>query len=223
MNDGFQFLDLIILAMIAGFIALRLRNVLGRRHGDEPRPSAEELKGPGGQPRDGERRHEAGRDQSETVVRLEQDPALRKAFREILRQESWFDIDGFLDGARAVYPIILEAFWNGDRDALRPYLNDDVYQQFSEAIEAREQAGQRIEAKVMDLLEARITAADVKGDTAELTVGFTAEIVSVTRDAEDRIVEGTLSDTIQIKDVWTFERHLGSEDPNWALIATRSE
>lgn len=223
MNEGFQFLDIIILAMIAGFIALRLRSILGRRHEDENQPSAGDF----ALPRQTSPQEDAARGEgaglSALTQRLHRHPEIGRGLKAIARAEPWFDVDSFLEGARSVYPIILDAFWRGDREALKPYLSPEVLTQFSEAIAAREKAGHHVEAKVMEILDAEIIAAEVRGEDAEITVRYRAEIISVTRDAEDRVVEGTLSDTVNIVDVWTFERRLKSEDPNWILIATRSE
>jgi len=224
MGNGFQFIDIIILAMIAGFIALRLRSVLGRRTGGEQRPAPGTVqRGPGMR---GDYEQSAGGDgagPSETVVRLESDPKLRKGFRTIAQADPNFDVDIFLDGARAVYPMILDAFWNGDRETLGQFLSDDVYGEFEAAVSGRVEAGQQIEGRVVDLTDLEIIEAGMNGRMAEITVRYTAEIVSVIRDSEGNVVEGDVSDTTTVTDIWTFQHDTGTDDPNWVLIATRSE
>jgi len=224
MGEGFQFIDIILLAMVAAFIALRLRSVLGRRSEDESRPAADSV--PPGQRMPGN--YEAGGSgepagPSETVVRLEGNPKLRKGFREISQADSDFDVDVFLEGARAVYPIILDAFWNGDRDTLSQYLSEDVQSEFATALDAREKAGHSVEGRVVDLTEVEIVEASMNGRMAEISVRYVSEIVSVTRDADGNVVEGDVSDTTTVTDIWTFERDTKSNDPNWTLVATRSE
>lgn len=221
MDGGIQFIDIILLAAVAAFIALRLRSVLGRRTGNEDQPAPDSVTGPGA--RTGEYETAGGSDPaqpSDAVVRMESDPELRRAYREIRRADSSVDIDIFMEGARAVYPMVLDAFWSGDRETLQRFLGDDVYKEFESAIDAREKAGQTVEGRVVDLTDARITQAALNEGQVELTVAFTAEIVLVTRNAEGEAVEGELSDTVTANDVWTFARAAGSDDPAWALIAT---
>lgn len=223
MGSGFQFIDIIILAMIAGFVALRLRSVLGRRTGDESTHRPESVpRSRGGQA--SETRAEAAESvPSDVVVRLEADPAIRKALREMRRHEADFDVETFIEGARAIYPMILEAFWQGDRETLEKFLSEDVAGRFIAAIDAREAANHEIEARVVELSEPAIHDAGVDGRTATITVAYTAELVSVTRDAEGHVIDGNETDTVEVRDIWTFERRLGSDDPNWVLVATRSE
>lgn len=218
MGEGFQFIDIILLAMIAGFIALRLRSVLGRREHDD-HPTVTEPMGRTSYDRNAQ--EQAPR--SDTVVRLESDPELRRAYREIRRVDPDFDADNFLEGAQSVYPVILEAFWKGDRETLKNFLSDEVFAQFGSAIKAREEADQEVEGRVVDFSDIRIAEAAVEGTLVEITVRFEAEIVSVTKDAEGKVVEGNVSDTVTVTDLWTFERDAESDDPNWTLIATRTE
>lgn len=223
MGEGFQFIDIILLAMVAGFIALRLRSVLGRRTGEE-QGQAEGLarrmdtahQGEPGNP-------EGAAGPSDTVVRLEADPVLRKAFREMRRIEPHLDVDVFLDGARSVYPMILDAFWQGDRKTLDQFLSEDVKADFLAALDAREAANQTVEGKVIELSESTIIKAALSGRVAEITVRFEAEVVSVTKSPDGEIIEGNVSDTTTVHDVWTFERTLGSDDPAWLLVATRND
>lgn len=223
MGSGFQFIDIIIIAMIAGFVALRLRSVLGRRTGDESTHRPEAVPQPHNGTASEVRPDAPVAVSSDTVIRLEADPSIRKALREMRRYEPGFDVEIFIEGARAVYPMVLEAFWKGDRAALEPFLSKEVATQFGAAIDTREEQGHEVEARIIELAEPAIRDATVSGRTAAITVGYTAELVSVTRDGEGRVVDGNETDSVEVHDIWTFERRLGSDDPNWTLVATRSE
>lgn len=222
MDSGFQFIDIVLLAMVAGFIALRLRSVLGRRTGEER--SSRELSGRGGTGDDiaGAEASETAAGRSEAVARLEDDPRLGRALAAIRRADPQFDVDRFLDGARAAYSLILEAFWGGEKETLRRFLSEDVYREFVDVIEARKAAGHTLEARLIDLVDQRITDLALRDGMVEVTVTFEAEIVSVTRDGEGRVVEGKESDSIRVVDIWTFARPAASADPNWTLVATHA-
>ena len=219
MDNGFQFIDIILLAMVAGFIALRLRSVLGRRTGEEPPP--QEVLEHGRVAADGAVLG-AGPGLSEAVQKLESDTRMRRALREIRQADPDFDVDRFLEGAKAAYSLILEAFWSGDKETLKRFLNDDVYEQFVSVIDERAAAGHTLEARIVDLVGVEITDLTLRGRMVEVSVTYRAEIVSVTRDREGRLVSGNESDTTSVVDVWTFARAAASDDPNWTLIATHS-
>ena len=216
-------LDIILLAMLAGFIILRLRSELGKKTGNEPLPPAA--------PRaSGDTARAASRDDTKAdghgadnnVIDMEEDPALRKGYQQIRRADSSFDLPTFMEGAQAAYEMILEAFWAGDRETLRSFLDDSVYGQFSAALDAREQNGYRVENKLIDVAKAEVISAQLLDRSAELTVHFTAEIVAVTKDADGNLIEGDLSDAVEVNDRWTFARDTRSRDPNWTLVATRA-
>lgn len=219
--------DIVILAMIAGFIILRLRAELGKKTGDEPPYPPHQM------PRDMMGDSQGGRDNvtadvrvdsAETghVVDLSSDPAVRDGLARIRRADSRFNPAQFLEGAAAAYRMILEAFWSGDRDTLATFLSDDVYQQFVGAVESRDAAGHVLDNRVLDIDGAVIDDASLEGRTASITVHFTSDIVAVTRDSEGYVVEGNVSDTVTVNDIWTFARDTKASDPNWQLVATRS-
>ncbi|WP_262692449.1 Tim44/TimA family putative adaptor protein [Kordiimonas aestuarii] len=216
-------LDIILLAMLAGFIILRLRSELGKKTGNEPLPpAAPRSSAQTGRPSS---REDATQDipgREDNVVELEENPALRKAYQDIRRVDSSFDVPTFMEGASAAYEMILEAFWAGDRETLKGFLDDSVYQQFSSALDAREENGYKVENKLIDVANAEITKAQLQNRMAELTVHFTAEIIAVTKDADGNLVEGDLSDAVEVNDRWTFARDTRSRDPNWTLVATRA-
>lgn len=213
--------EIIILAMIAAFIFLRLRSVLGRRPDEDSAPGA---------PGQGPLHRAPAQSQSSTpseepgqVVPMEADPALRRGYRAIRSVDAGFDAEAFVQGAMGAYSLILESFWAGNKDDLRPFVSDDVYEQFAGAIDSRAEQGHEVRNKIIDLSGAQAVAAGVDNDLAEIDVKFTAEIVTYVVDGEGRGVEGNPSDTIEVQDIWTFQRPVQSSDPNWVLVATRSE
>lgn len=216
-------LDIILIAMLAGFIALRLRSELGKKTGNEPLPPAAG-RAPYAQdnaPTIDADAVEVGRTQAD-VIDLASDPDVRAGLSDIRRADSYFDAGQFLDGAKGAYQMILEAFWAGDKAALKDFLDDTVFSQFSAAIDQREKDGLTLENRILDVTEAKISAAHMIKRSAELTIDFSAEIIAVTRDADGKLVDGDLSDAIDLSDKWTFARDTRSKDPNWTLIATRA-
>lgn len=226
MNDGFQFLDIVVLAMIAGFIALRLGSVLGRRTGNERRPSPGGLEGSGetnDNAADLSAKDRAAQDPSPLAAGVTPDSSLGKALSRIMVADRSFDTEQFIGGASGAFEMILTAFSHGDRETLEPLVNEDVYSDFATAIDAREEAEQTLDTQIVDLVPPTIENATLDGSIAEITVLFEAEIISVLRDSEGRILEGNPSDTETIKNVWTFARDTSTRDPNWLLIATESQ
>ena len=215
-------LDIILLAMLAGFIILRLRSELGKKTGNEPLPPAA--------PRASHRGEQGGvtdqrgnaPQQDNNVIDMEEDADLRRGYQDIRRADHNFDVPTFTEGAKAAYEMILEAFWAGDRDTLKEFLDDGVFNQFSAALDAREQNGYKVENKLIDIDETNIIKAQLTGRTAEVTVHFKAELIAVTKDADGNLVEGDLSDAVEVNDRWTFARDTKSRDPNWLLVATRA-
>ena len=215
-------IEIIFLAMLAGFIALRLVSVLGKRTGHE-KPAGDsyarstaELAPPPGAPADV--RMPVALDMPEGTG-----PELRAPLQEIAMTEPGFDPRRFLEGARAAYGMILQAFWEGKAEDLDALVSDDVALQFRRAIEMRQAEGLRLENRLLRIDRAQIENVHVQGRMAEITVRFDADLVAVTRDRNDNVIAGSLSDAVQTHDVWTFSRHLGAQDPNWLLIATDAQ
>lgn len=215
-------LDIILLAMLAAFILLRLRSELGKKTGNEPLPPAAPRPGRDGARATVDADYEDVSARDETVIDLEEDPALRRGYQDIRRADPSFDVPTFVGGARAAYEMILEAFWSGDKETLRTFLDDSVYSQFTAAIDAREQNGYRLENRLVDVAESNIVEAKLEGKTAELIVSFKAEIIAVTKDSDGNLIEGNLSEAVEVNDSWTFARDTRSRDPNWLLVATRA-
>ena len=213
-------LEIVILAMVAGFLGLRLYSVLGRRaeHEEEPIPSRfERSEERVDDPAAGERRSILP---AAVSKRRDAADANEAGVRAIAAADPRFDITGFLDGAKGAYGLILEAFWEGDRDTLRDLCDDDVYAHFVEAIDARAAAGETLENRLIRIEDATISSARLDGRVARVAVLFVADIAAVTRSAAGEVVAGSLNDAIESRDVWTFMRHLDAPGPDWTLDET---
>jgi predicted lipid-binding transport protein (Tim44 family) len=142
---------------------------------------------------------------------------------EIRDSDESFDPEGFVQGARTAYDMVLTSFATGDTDTLRALLDDDVYDDFRRAISDRDSRKETLETTVVAIKKADVIEASARGRLAELTIKFVSEIVNVTRDANNEVISGDPRDVQEITDFWTFLRDMRSNDPNWKLIATRTE
>ena len=213
---------IVILALVALFIGLRLYSVLGERTGHEQQPILK--------PADPDARVEPRPAQPSVVPPTAQDsadmaflPMAGPGVRALMAADPTFDVARFLEGAKAAYRMILEAFWKGDLDALRPHVDDHVYETFSAAVEQRQKEGLKLDNRLVAVDQAVISEASVEQNVAVLTVRFEADIAAITRNAEGEVVAGSLSDAVQTRDLWTFRRDVASRDPNWVLIETDEE
>jgi predicted lipid-binding transport protein (Tim44 family) len=240
MGDGFQFLDIILFGAIAAFFVLRLRGVLGKRTGHDkptadpfsPREKAEDeddkviaLPDRGKNGRAEETAEEDAGAAEDVAEPLEGEAAttpLVASLRQVKRADKSFDEDEFVIGARTAFEWVIDAFAQGDAKTLRPLLSNDVYGDFSGAIEERENAGQSLETTLVGITEAQIIEAELQGRTAFVTIKFVSEQVNVVRDSDGEVVEGDPSHATKITDIWTFARNTRSRDPDWTLVATRS-
>jgi predicted lipid-binding transport protein (Tim44 family) len=222
MGEDNWLIEIVVLAMLAGFIALRLVSVLGRRTGhEEPagdlvRRSPAEALPP---------MQTAGDARQPTALELPEGtpPRLRESLVRIAAADPMFDPVHFVEGATAAYRMILEAFWNSDEAALKNLVSDDIAAEFGNAIEARKEEGLTLDNRIVGIERAEIVNAEMRGAMAEVTVRFDADLVALTRDKDGNVVAGSTSDAVQTHDVWTFSRHTGSPDPNWLLIETDEE
>ena len=209
--------EIVLLALVALFVGLRLYAVLGQRTGHEQQPvtrpeaaAATDLAVPAADV-PAERKEPSG---------LVYEEGAASGIRAIIAADPGFDVARFLEGAQSAYRMILEAFWKGDREELRFLTSQDVYQSFEEAIAEREEAGHRLDNRLIAIERAVIEDARLEGRTAEIEVRFDADIAAVTRDAAGDVVAGTMTDAVSTHDVWTFRRALGTGDPNWLLVET---
>lgn len=215
---------IVILALVALFIGLRLYSVLGERTGHE-QPILKPA-----DPEQAEARLEpktAPRAQPSTQVNEPDDlsylPMAGPGVRAVLAADSAFDVARFLEGAKSAYRLILESFWKGDLAAMRPYVDDHVYETFAGAVEQRSKDGLVLDNRLVAIDQMVIAAAELEKSIAFLTVRFEADIAAVTRNPAGEVVAGSLSDAVQTRDRWTFRRDLASRDPNWILVETDDE
>jgi predicted lipid-binding transport protein (Tim44 family) len=223
---NFQFFDVILLALLTGFIAFRLYTVLGRRTGHERSPD-DQLRLP-----DGARPNPTAPPVKDNVVTLPERPGpagagatanpAQRGLLDIKLSDRSFDTDRFLGGARAAYEMIVTAFARGEREALRPLLSDDVFETFDHEIQTREAKKERVDFTFLSLKSARITGAEMKNQVAEVTVTFESEIMLAGYDPAGTLIEGDAKTPHQVTEVWTFARDTRASDPNWTLVSTAS-
>jgi predicted lipid-binding transport protein (Tim44 family) len=213
---------IVILALVALFIGLRLYSVLGERTGHEQQPILK--------PADPDARVAPQPAQPSSAPPSTHDagelaflPTAGPGVRAILAADPTFDVARFLEGARAAYQLILEGFWKGDLSVIRPHVDDHVFETFRSAVEQREKDEVKLENRLVAIEQVVIAEAAIDQAIAVLTVRFEADIAAVTRNSSGEVIAGSLSDAVQVRDLWTFRRDIGSRDPNWLLIETDEE
>ena len=217
----FQYFDIILLAMVAGFLVLRLRSVLGRRTGNERRRDLFP------------RRAAPAADNVTTLVEPDKRvtrpaadvpaaDAVAEGLNRIRRADSSFDPAQFIEGARAAFEMIVAAFAKGDKAELRPLLSDEVFNRFAMAIDERVDAKETLETQIEKLDKVDIVEAGLAGRTAQVTVKLVSNQINVTRAMDGSIVDGAPGQPVEKTDYWTFARDTRSTDPNWVLVATSS-
>jgi predicted lipid-binding transport protein (Tim44 family) len=232
MREVFDIYTIIFLAL-AVFIFLRLRSVLGQRTGrerppydpytrDTARPAPEKvITLPNRAPEAASKPAEPAPVPGERWKGIaESGTPVASGLDAIAAADSSFDARHFVTGARAAYEMIVTAFAEGDRRSLKNLLSRDVYDGFEAAITEREKAGHKAETRFVSIDNAEITNAEMKGRTAQVTVKFVSQLVSVTRDKAGAVVEGNADKVTDVTDIWTFARDISSRDPNWKLVAT---
>lgn len=225
MNEGFQFLDIILFAMVAAFLVLRLRSVLGRRTGNEERPrdmAARRENENEGNVIELADRTESDDDGEDLARDAESDDPLVAGTAQIRLADPNFDVNEFQGGARSAFEMIVHAFATADSGTLRTLLSEEVAENFQNAIKERLEAGETLETTVIGVKSAEVIEAEMRGRDATVTMKFVSEQVNVTRDTEGRVIEGDPNQVTDITDIWTFARNTRARDPNWKLIETRS-
>lgn len=215
-------IEIVILAMIAAFLGLRLYSVLGSRAEHEDEGVANHFDAPEDKepapavpaaPSNVEAIHE-----NREIAGFP--PAIEMGLREIAAADRRFDLMSFLEGAKAAYGMVLEAFWRGDKEELRTLCDDDVFAGFSAAIDERETAGHVMDNTLIRIEDTTVHSAILDGKTARIAVRFVADIASVTRDKDGEMIAGSLDDAIESRDIWTFSRDVKSDSPAWLLDET---
>jgi predicted lipid-binding transport protein (Tim44 family) len=240
MQDVFDIYTIIFLAL-AVFIFLRLRSVLGQRTGRERPPydpySAREPMRPAADnkvvalpnrnaeaaaPKQAEPAEPAAAPAERWKGVAEPGSKVAAGLDAIVGTDADFDPQHFLTGARAAYEMIVTAYAAGDRRTLKNLLSREVYDGFDAAIGEREKRGETVESRFVSIDGADITAAELRGRSAQVTVRFQSQLVSATRDSKGNVVDGNAEKVSEVTDVWTFARDLSSRDPNWKLVATEA-
>jgi predicted lipid-binding transport protein (Tim44 family) len=213
---------IVILALVALFIGLRLYSVLGERTGHEQQPILK--------PAETESRPDRPIDTRAPIQPATLDPAdlayvplAGPGIRALLSADPAFDVARFLEGAKAAYRMILEAYWKGELDSVRDHVDDHVYAAFEAAAEQRWADGLTLDNRLVAIDHAVISEASLDKMVALVTVRFEADIAAVTRNAAGEVVAGSVSDAVQTRDLWTFRRDVSSRDPNWLLVETDEE
>ncbi len=214
-----QLIQLLVLAGIAIFLILRLRSVLGSRDGFEKPP----VEGPA--------RRAANRPEFDVIEggpdrditdHVEDGSPSAKALASMKMAENGFMVGEFLEGARGAYEMILMAFEKGDLSPIEGFLSPEVRETFQSVIDRREEESLTVDANFVGVREISLKSAefDRSKNEGEVTVKFIGELTSVVRNAEGEIVEGNPNEIKRQRDVWTFARIMGANDPNWQLVAT---
>jgi predicted lipid-binding transport protein (Tim44 family) len=240
MQDSFDVTTIVFLAL-AVFVIWRLRSVLGQKTGHE-RPPIDPFSRR--EPVDPARPVTGGTD---NIVRLpsaggdrpvapppaapaadrwagvaEPNTPVARGLDEIAKIEPEFDSRGFAEGAKSAYEMIVTAFAQGDRTTLKNLLSKDVFEGFDRAIADRETRGEKAETTFVSIDKAEIVSVDVRNRVAQVTVRFLSKLITATRDAAGKVIDGSPEAVVDVTDVWTFARTLGTRDPNWLLVATEA-
>lgn len=226
MSEGIPYADIVILALIAGFILLRLRNVLGQKHGHD-------------NPNFFKKPQDVMPERKDTVVQLHEkviksrvkddadplmaaitDAMLLQYLKDIKAKDPLFNLTQFMDGAKMAFEMVFDAFAKGDTQTLKMLLSDNVFAEFNNELEKRNNADKKEETTLLAVTGRELVRAGLTGNTVRLTVKFLSEQVTVVRDAEGNIVEGDASDAQDVESEWVFERETTSKNPNWKIIET---
>ncbi len=212
-------IQLLVLAGIAIFLILRLRSVLGTREGFEKPPVPQ-------QPAASKSRRDFevidGGPDRDITDHVPEDSEIAQTLAAMKRVEPSFSVSEFLQGARGAYELIVTGFERGNLNEIQPFLSEEVFETFVSVVAAREDKGLTIEAEFIGVREMGLVDArfDKDSNRAEITVRLVGELTSVVRDADGAVVEGSPNTIKRQKDSWTFARVMGSDDPNWLLVAT---
>ena len=198
MNSSFEYLDIIILAMIAGFIILRLRGILGRRTGHEKKVFGDSFS-----------KKATQRDTEKKVVNLSSNN-----LDDVAREQ-------FIKGAKAAYEMIITSFAKGDKNALKPLLNKEIYRNFSDEIDHRKKEKLKSELTFVGVKSAEIKNFEKKDNIYIFTVNFVSEIITCKKDKNNKVIEGNPDIIKTVNDVWKFSKDMWSSNPNWYLVETQ--
>ena len=203
MNEAFQYLDIIILAILAGLVLLRLKSVLGRRTGHEKSDqSTFQYEQPSKEPN--------------PKVEI-QSPIVD---RTSTNEDSWFNESDFVNGANNAYEAIITNFENGNKELLKPLLDEDVMKNFSDVIDKRNANKEKVEFSFIGIESSKIIYKDLKDNPMEVTIKFVSEMITCIKNNKDEIISGSINQVQKITDVWTFSKNKAIKSNKWLLSAT---
>lgn len=227
--DTFQFADIIILALIAGFVALRLRNTLGKDVGHRP-DSAQLRRQLNDELEERVTSLQAVKEKIESEIEgkpSEEDQALeglsestREGVEAIKQQDAQFRVKEFLEGAKGAFEWVVKAFNDGDKSTLKSLLAKEVYEEFESAMIDRESSDAKADTTLVSIDKTELLDAKITKGKAQMTVRFMSDQIHVVRDAAGKVISGNPSDITRVEDEWVFERKLKSNDPNWMVVDT---
>ena len=198
MNSVFEYIDIVLLAMIAGFIILRLRGILGRRTGHEKKTLGDLFN-----------KKATQKNTEKKVVNLSSSKLDDEAKEQFIR------------GAEKAYETIITSFAKGDKKALKPLLNKKIFQNFSDEIDNRKKENLKSELTFVGVKSAKIKNFEKKDNIYTFTVNFVSEIITCKKDKNDKVIEGNPDIIKTVNDVWKFSKNMWSSNPNWYLVETQ--
>ncbi|MFL2886136.1 MAG: Tim44/TimA family putative adaptor protein [Candidatus Pelagibacterales bacterium] len=205
MDNAFQYMDIIFLAVVAGVVLLRLRSVLGKRTGSEKKDSnLYSYDKPVNQ-------------SSDTPKPVQMQANINNS------KTDWFDNDNFIAGAKGAYETIVTNFENDNIKELKPLLEEDVLKSFTEVIENRKKNGEHVEFSFIGIESAEIIYKDLNSSPMEVTVRFISEMITCIKNSKDEVISGSLNQIQKVTDVWTFAKFKNKKNANWLLLATSAE
>ena len=205
MDNAFQYMDIIFLAIVAGVVLLRLRSVLGKRTGSEKKdPNLYSYDKPVNQ-------------SSDTPKPVQMQSSTNNS------KTDWFDNDNFIAGAKGAYETIVTNFENDNIKELKPLLEEDVLKSFTEVIENRKKNGEHVEFSFIGIESAEIIYKDLNSSPMEVTVRFISEMITCIKNSKDEVISGSLNQIQKVTDVWTFAKFKNKKNANWLLLATSAE
>lgn len=203
MNEAFQYLDIIILAILAGVVLLRLRSVLGRRTGHEKTDQSTF-------------QYEQPSKELNPKVEIESPTVDRTSIND----DSWFNENDFVNGANNAYEVIITNFENGNKDLLKPLLNENVMKNFFDVIDKRNANNEKVEFSFIGIESSKIIYKNLKNNPMEVTIKFVSEMITCIKNNKDEIISGSINQVQKITDVWTFSKNKTIKSNNWLLSAT---
>ena len=198
MSNSFEYLDIILLALIAGFIILRLRGILGRRTGHE----------------DKSYRNLYGKNETNEASKQKIVPLNSNKFDEAAKKQ-------FISGAKIAYETIITSFAKGDKAALKSLVNKEIFQNFSDEIDKRKKENSKSELTFVGVKSAKIEGFEKKDNIYTFTVNFISEIIACKKDKDNKIIEGNPEEIKTVNDIWKFSKNMWSTNPTWYLVETQ--